>query len=311
MTEPGTNANSALLANLLSNANVGTFTGLVVRKKGEQRGPKGAKQTFGDDLVHTVIMTGFRYDRLVQRALDALNGLEPKALVAEADTKGLKGWARVWTKSAKVGDLRAVADQYGVDADVTGKGPLVAALEGIPAISTGQTQVRVTHHDMVAAISKLRESFERTLDPDQESTSTTDHIYEPLVVDGETVRGCRVYKCVADMPDVECHCRNCTDNPKAPLPGTIYIQGLQVWSKVIEPAPNGPKPKAKSGSAGVATRVIESHLPTRKYVSYALEPGTDFVLRAGGTAVTESTKAGFVVTDAIVDILLKAGADIS
>jgi len=45
-------------------------------------------------------------------------------------------------------------------------------------------------------------------------------------------------------------------------------------------------------------------------VSYALEPGTDFVLRAGGTAATQATKDGFLVTDAVVDVLLKAGADI-
>jgi hypothetical protein len=59
---------------------------------------------------------------------------------------------------------------------------------------------------------EVEESFNKTLAGTNEST--TEHVYEPLVNDGETVQGARVYKCAASQ-GVKCHCRACTGDEKA------------------------------------------------------------------------------------------------
>lgn len=247
---PNTNANSALIATVLASAKVGTFTGLIITKKGTQRGPKGAKVTYGDDTVHTVVYTGFKYENLVKKSLGLLDGITDQDIVDEAVAKGLDGI-----------DLATVAQ----------------------------------------ARAELVASFERTLDPAQESTSSTEHVYEPLLVEGEPVRGGRVYLCNA--PDLPCKCRNCTGNPKAPLPGTIYLQGLKVWSKVLTPAANGHW-KTESAPKKVAKDLLLHRLPVSKYRSFALEPNGPWMLRAGGTAAIEATERGFMVTD---DLLAAIG----
>lgn len=251
------NSNSNLVANILGDARKGTFTGLITRKRGVTRGRKGSKVTYGDDEVHTVIYTGFKYENLVRRSLEMLESISDSDIVSEASERGI----------------------------VDGKGN---------AIDTD---------DVAKAREELVASFERTLDPTQESTSTTDHVYEGLVVNDETVRGGRVYRCTGEKG---CRCRECTGDPKAPLDGTIYVQGLRIWSRVLKPAPNGPAPKPKSAAKTVAKRLLRSKLPVSRYVSYRLEPGTPFLLRAGGTAQVEAKADGFTVSDEIVDVLSKA-----
>jgi hypothetical protein len=151
------------------------------------------------------------------------------------------------------------------------------------------------------ARAELVESFTKSLAGTNEST--TDHVYDPLVVNDVDVRGSRVYKCVKGS--TACHCRACTGDEKAPLDGTIYLQGLAVWSVVLTPAANGPVPAPKSAPKTLAKNALKSFLPVAKYVSYALEPGTSFILAAGGTAMAEATTKGFNVTDEIVDVVSK------
>lgn len=246
-----TNANSPLIANILDDARRGTFTGLITTKRGVTRGPKGAKVTYGDDEVHTVIYTGFKYDNLVRRSLEALQAM------------------------TDLDFARFAAESNGT----------------------------FTVADVALALSELVASFERTLNPAEESTATTKHVYEPLVVDGEVVRGGRVYRCTGTKG---CHCRECSGDKRAPLDGTIYLQGLRIWSKVLTPAPNGPVPKPNSKPKTLAKNALRRGLPVSRYVSYRLEPGTPFMLRAGGTAAIEAKAEGFVVTDDIVDVLSKA-----
>ena len=155
---------------------------------------------------------------------------------------------------------------------------------------------------MAEALSELQVSLSSTLDGTNEST--TDHVYDPLVVDGETVRGSRVYKCVAGS-GVKCHCRNCSGDEKAPLPGTIYLQGLQIYSKVLVPAVNGPAPAAQSAAKTIAKDLIKKQLPIRRYAQYILEPGQQWLLRAGGTAALEAEARGFIVTDEILEAIQK------
>jgi hypothetical protein len=238
-----TNATCTTLATTLSDARKGTFTGLVIRKEGVTRGRGPAKLTYGDDLVHVVIVSGFRYERLVTRSLAKLNALVVDDIVAEFSERGVKD----------------------------GEGNLV-----------GKTEIE-------KAVADLRDSFTSTLAGTNEST--TDHVFDPLVVEGETVRGARVYKCVAGT-EHPCHCRNCTGDPKAPLPGQINLSGLKIGEVVLEAAKNGPVPPSKSRGDVVAKNILRSRLPVGRYVSYRLEPGDDYILRAGGTAALAADSAG-------------------
>jgi hypothetical protein len=243
-----TNANSNILASLLADARKGTFCGLQTTKVGKQSGRGAAKQTFGDDRVHVVFYSGFKYNNLVQRSLDALpSDATLRGIFVGATLKGIKGWSGRGTRA----DLKA--------------------------------------------------SFERTLAGTNKST--TDHVFEPLATDGNEVRGSRVYRCVADDTSRKCRCRACTGDPKAPLDGTIQIQGLKIWSKVLIPAANGPIPKSKSGGKVVAKRLVRRLLPVAHYVSYRLEPGTDFLLNAGGTAKLKAETNGFQATAEVLAVL--------
>ena len=143
------------------------------------------------------------------------------------------------------------------------------------------TQVAVTRADFDLALAEMIDSTAKTLAGT--NTSTTDHVYESLEVDGEKVRGYRVYVGPTDP--------NATP---ASTPGTIYVQGLRVGRKVIEAAEFA-RPASKSSAKSVAKRVITRLLPSRRYVSYCLEPGTDFILNMGVDAVTASDAAGITV----------------
>lgn len=248
-----TNANSKLLASILADARIGTFTGLVTTKVGKT--VKGV--TYGNDRVHTVIFTGFNYGRLVMRSLAQLGAIETETVIAKAAKRGHT----------------------------------------------------ITEADVEQAREELRESFQKSVAGENEST--TSHVFDPLVVDGETVTGARVYKCVAETHDEngevrECRCRTCTGDEKAPLSGTIYLTGLRIHSTVLEASVNGPIPPVKSAPKTIAKDTMRDILPIGRFVQYRLEPGTDFILRAGGTAVAEATQKGFVVTDEIVDVLQRA-----
>lgn len=84
----------------------------------------------------------------------------------------------------------------------------------------------------------------------------------------EAVRGCRVYT-----------------GQKAEEVGTVYLQGLQISSEVIEAAPNGPKPAVNSKPKTLCKNALRRNLPVSRYVSYVLAPNGDWELRAGGAVI--------------------------
>ena len=131
--------------------------------------------------------------------------------------------------------------------------------------------VKVVRADFDAAKAEILDSLNRTIAGT--NTSTTDDVYEPLVVNGESVRGCRVYVGAVAAPA-----------------GTIYLQGLQIGSRVITPAVNGPAPAAQSAAKTVAKRVLSSRLPLSRYVSYKLAPGGNWVLNIGGAAAVAADR---------------------
>jgi len=142
-------------------------------------------------------------------------------------------------------------------------------------------QVTVTRADFDLALSEMIDSTAKTLAGT--NTSTTDHVYESMVVDGKALAGYRVYVGPTDP--------NATP---AAAPGTIYVQGLRVGRKVIEAAEFA-RPASKSSAKSVAKRVITRLLPSRRYVSYCLEAGSDFILNLGAEAVSASDAAGITV----------------
>jgi hypothetical protein len=248
-----TNCTSPVLAANLAFAKKGTFTSLIIRKEGEERGPAGAKVVYGDDLVHVVIITGFKYERLVARSRDmlaAMTDADLDALVA----RNYKGWQGRGAKAV---------------------------------------EVPVTRADFDAARDELLTSFDKTLTGTNEST--TDHVYEPLVVNGETVRGARVYK------------GNPNGQDAAPV-GTVYLQGLKIGEKVLDAAPNGPVPASQSNPKTVAKNVLRSRLPVARYVSYKLDTSTPgaWLLSAGGAAVAACDTNGVSLDADRVDAALTA-----
>ncbi len=160
-------------------------------------------------------------------------------------------------------------------------------------------QVEVTLADVAAARVELVDSLTKSVNGT--NSSTTDDVFEPLVVDGKLVRGCRVYKGQTDAA--------VKAGVKAPATeGTIYVQGLQISSTVLTPAANGPKPKSKSAARSVAKGFLRRLLPISRYVSYRLQPGADFILRAGGTAAVEAEKDGIHFTADVRDAIKRSKA---
>lgn len=253
-----TNATCSTLAETIANGKKGTFTGIVIRKKGRTRGSGVNKKVYGDDLVHAVIVSGFKYTTLKERDADILSSLTPEALHLEATKVGLKD----------------------------GKGnPLTLA-------------------DCTEALEEMLESAKKSADGT--NSATHDHVYEDLVVEGETVRGAKVYKCVASDPNHECHCRDCTGDKRAPVDGTIYLSGLKVGETVLEKAKNGYGPKVKSRAKTVAKNLIRRKLPSRRFVRYALPVGGSWILRVGGTAAAAADEDGVTLRDAAVAEVVKA-----
>jgi len=164
---------------------------------------------------------------------------------------------------------------------------IVMELDRLGLTAGDGSPVRLT--DVCRAVADLRASFEKSLAGTNKSTC--EHVFEPLVVDGQVVRGAKVYRCVAGTGR-KCHCRSCTGDPKAPVHGQINISGLILGETVIIPAPNGPKPATRSRADVVAKNYIRRKLPVGRYVTYRLDPTDFYCLRAGGAAALAATAGG-------------------
>jgi hypothetical protein len=275
-----TNANLDNLANVLAEAHKG-FTGLIIKKTGVEKG--GVR--YEDDFVHAVIVTGFKYQSLVERSLAKVQSLgvqDTEWIVS----KGYHGWERVWKKSDTLPGLQASCQALGLDS--TGKkADLVARLEA--AVPGGLIKVDLTRSHVDEAITEVVSDLQRTLDGETEPTNG--HVFEPLVVNGEKVRGCRVYVGPADD----------TQELAAPK-GTVYLQGLMIGQKVLVPAENGKAPESMSAPLTVAKNLVRRLLPVGRYVSYKLEPSTEenpvcnWILNIGGEAVAAANTVGVEVS---------------
>lgn len=82
-----TNANCIAIAETLEGARWGTFSGIIQRLKGFERGRGAGKLRYADALVHDVIVTGFSYRKLKARdllKLEAITDSDLQALVSGA-----------------------------------------------------------------------------------------------------------------------------------------------------------------------------------------------------------------------------------
>jgi hypothetical protein len=205
---------------------------LVYRKKGTLMGRGADRKKYGDDLVSTVVVTGFDYHRVVSKSQEMLTRISAQDILALATDQELR------------------------DKD---NEPL-------------------TFLDVNKALQELWESFERTLKGESKAPKG---VYTPLTVDGVNVPGCRVYQGDSDGTEQ----------------GTIYLQGLKIGEKILEPSPNGSAPTPRSGKIPLAKRLIREQLPVGQYVSYSLEPHSGFDLRIGVSAGISADEKGILIRD--------------
>lgn len=149
--------------------------------------------------------------------------------------------------------------------------------------------VALTLKDFRDAVNAMIESCKKS--EAGTNTATTDDVYESLEVNGSPVRGARVYV------------GNPNGDDAAPV-GTIYLSGLRVGRSVLEQPENGWLPAGKKGASSKAKGLIVStfKLPSRRYVSYKLDPAKagEWILRVGGQAATAADKDGVTVDPTVV-----------
>jgi len=109
MNAVSSNALSLANAAALASANKGTFTSLLTTKQGTEKGGV----LYGDDTVLAVIVTGFRYGRLIERSLDKLAALTDDDLAALVDGKvGMDGRGKnAVERAVTLADAQAARDE--------------------------------------------------------------------------------------------------------------------------------------------------------------------------------------------------------
>ena len=121
-----------------------------------------------------------------------------------------------------------------------------------------------TIEDVCYALQETRDGFRKVLadgtDPDRAAQASLTGLWEPLMVNGVKVRGSRVYAGYARPDDL-----------RAPVPGTIYIQGVKLGENLVTPAVNG-QWQTDSKPKTVAKQIIRKQLPVGLYCQYRLSP---------------------------------------
>lgn len=240
-----TNAKSTMVAASLSTLATEAggkprFVSFSTRLAGEVQGAGANKMRRGDHVMEYTLLTGFSYSAMVQRSHDALEAAMANPSFVSDTVAALAAAGKVCEQS----------------------GAAITATDVIDAV-TGTARGR----------KGLLTAYAETLAGTNESTS--EHVYDALTVDGDTVPGCKVYNGAGNAAD-----------PKAPIPGTVYLAGVVIASKVVEASANGDKLASKRGAVAVAKDFIERELdlPARKYRTFRLLPGEAVSLKSGAVA---------------------------
>lgn len=181
--------------------------------------------------------------------------------------------------------------------ELWGRGDLVGKLfrETVDA-GMAETTVR----DIAEAIQEIDDSLSRVLTEKKDEPVDTDAddektpVWEPLVVDGVKILGAKVYVGQGDP----------MDPARGPQHGTVYIDGVKLGEKIIEPAVNGkwrPKRKPKS----VAKDLLRAKLPAGLYVRYSLNPEFTQSVRIGKEASADAKTGGVPVNPEAIRSLFK------
>lgn len=135
--------------------------------------------------------------------------------------------------------------------------------------------------DVCAAMQETRDWFRRVSEgPSLSSDPPALGHWSPLTIDGQQVTGSRVYTGPARPED-----------PRAPIPGTVYVSGVKLGEKVVTPAANGPwRPDSKPKT--LAKKLIKESLPIGLYCQYKLTPERVSGLCVGPEAVEKARKGG-------------------
>jgi len=140
-----------------------------------------------------------------------------------------------------------------------------------------------TIEDVCAALQEIRGWFRRKLsDGEREPWGALDDaggVWKGLEVDGVQVRGSRVY--------IGGHRR---EDPRAPVPGTIYVQGVKLGEVVLKQAVNGSW-ITNSSPKTLAKALIKEALPVGLYCQYRLEPDRTSALAVGADAAKAAKAA--------------------
>ena len=247
----------------------GTLVSLVVKKRGVFR----AGEVRGDDTVHVLIWTGFHHKALVQRSNAKLD--------------------EIWGSSSLLTNLLK------------------------ETIAAGHPEATI--EDAAEAVQELQESFRRVLngklqhdghqmdgadveplylpaddrDPAIMGGIKSNPVFEPLMVGGKVILGAKVYVGQGEP-----------GNPRAPKPGTIYIDGVKLGEIVLLPSANG-QWTPKSAPKTVAKNILRSLLPAGLYVRYILDRDGMVTCKIGKSASEHAKAANMPIDPEAIRTLFK------
>lgn len=145
--------------------------------------------------------------------------------------------------------------------------------------------------DACIAIQELQDWFHRVLNGAPgpgTSMLTNPTVWEPLRVNGKVVHGCRVYRGAARPED-----------PRAPVPGCVYVLGVKLGEIVLAPPPNG-EWRPDSRPKTIAKQILKTGLPVGLYCQYRMDPDRVSELVVDDEAAKAAKAAGiFIDPDAL------------
>lgn len=178
----------------------------------------------------------------------------------------------------------------------------LAVLQSDPAFAANlAAELKVDVSVVNDAITEVADSLALSAAGQNESTSAD--AFEPLVVDGVTIPGCKVYvgKKNADGDDTA------TLNEDAEKIGTIYVDMLSVYSKTLEEAKHTHTPN--SAPLTLAKNAIRYMLPIGRYRRFSLAVDGDkrpigWQMKIGNEAVLHAEGNGAKFGEIEVDTFL-------
>lgn len=264
-----TNATDPTLAERLSEIaklDQGTLALLNIHKKGVSRGPAGSKTIYGDDFVEVLVWTGFDYLSLVQRSWKKLCAMQAEGNLVKT----------------LVGEVQAAGYSAVTVADVC---------QAIQELSTNFLNVIQADEQEQARIEAGLPARQATADNGDEAEQKS--VWKPLEVDGQKVKGSKVYMGLGDP-----------NNPRAPKPGNVYIDGVKLGEHILEPAGNGHW-KAAHKPKTVAKDILRARLPIGLYVRYSLEPDRLLSVLVGDAASAKAKADNVPIDPSAIRSLFK------